>query len=473
MSDTALPWEYGRSWIAALLAALVPLTALSFFTAPQTDDFCYGAILSQDGFAGIWQHYQAWSGRLVANTLIPLPTVLSSLLRIDLFVVYAFFTVSFVLGLGVLCYWLIGKLLPKFANPSRLFFAAALFIVMAANAPTTRQMVFWLPGAFTYTLPAFVMLPLFMLLYRGLADQTWLSRRQFFLFVPALLLAALCNELTGSIAALMLGLSLYGRRYLAFERAQTAQHALLIAAALAGTLIVYLAPGNLLREATQPASGSLFGALFWGTLYVPEFFVLHLPMPGVIGWFLLLALLVAHYPPLPPDPRRVRSLLGFALLTLVGACWFSFVAGHYGHGSRLPERAQNLLFFLSILCLSFVLSLALRTNRNGQRLIAWFSKNLPKPLTVPMLRMAGVAFLLLSPAVLGALWELPQAPAFRRETRAQLLTISTDPLPISYVQQIETTPRLLFANRLSQDGREWPNRCIARYFSKRAVMPLP
>ena len=453
-----------------LLVALVPLLALSFFTAPQTDDFCYGAIALHDGFAGIWRHYQNWSGRLVASTLIPLPTILSVRLHLDLFTVYAFFAASFLLGFAVACHWLIGKLLPELAHPSRLFFAVALFIVLVANAPTTRQMVFWMPGAFTYSLPAFVMLSLFMLLYRALADRTWLGPRQVLLFVPALFLAALCNEPSGPIAAGMLVLSLYGRRYLALERAQTAQHILLIAAALAGTLIVYLAPGNLLREATRPGSASLIRAVFWGTLYVPAFLVLHLPRPGVIGWFLLLALLVAPYPPLPPDRRRARALLGFALLTPLGACWLSFVAGYYGQGSWLPERAQNPLFLLSILGLSCALSLALRLY--GQRLIV-FSNHLRTPLTVPRLRLAGVVLLLLSPAVVGAFWELPQAPAFRRETRAQLQTISADPLPISYVRQIETTPGLLFNNKLSPDAGEWPNRCLARYFSKRAVLPMP
>jgi hypothetical protein len=470
MSDAALRWQDERFWTAVLLVALVPLLAMSCFTAPQTDDFCYGAIALHDGFAGIWRHYQNWSGRLVATTLIPLPTILSVRLHLDLFAVYAGFAASFLLSFAVACHWLIGTLLPDLAPSSRRFFAVALFIVLVANAPTTRHLVFWMPGAFTYSLPAFVMLSLFMLLYRALADRTWLGRRQVLLFIPALFLAALCNETTGPTAAVMLVLSLYGRRYLALERAQTAQHILLIAAALAGTLIVYLAPGNLLREATRPGSASLIRALCWGTLSVPAFLVLHLARPGVIGWFLLLALLAAPYSPLPPDRRRARVLLGFALLTPLGACWLSFVAGYYGQGNWLPERAQNPLFLLGILGLSCALLLARRFY--GQRLIE-FPDHLRKRLTIPRLRVAGVVLLLLSPAVVGAFWQLPQAPAFRREARAQLHTISADPGPISHVRQIATTPGLLFNNKLSPDAGEWPNLCIARYFSKRAVIPMP
>ena len=75
MSDSALPWNSPRPWTFVLSMALVPLGALAFFTAPQTDDFCYGAIALQHGFGGIWQHYENWSGRLVASTLIPLPAV--------------------------------------------------------------------------------------------------------------------------------------------------------------------------------------------------------------------------------------------------------------------------------------------------------------------------------------------------------------------------------------------------------------
>src|SRR5215813_14270365 len=103
----APPWEYGRSWNAALLAGVLPLVVLSWFAAPQTDDFCYGAMVLRHGLAAVWQHYDTWSGRLVASTLIPLPSVVSNLLGADLFTVYRFFVVAFVLGFSCLCYWLV------------------------------------------------------------------------------------------------------------------------------------------------------------------------------------------------------------------------------------------------------------------------------------------------------------------------------------------------------------------------------
>src|SRR5262249_40038360 len=158
--------------------------------------------------------------------------------------------------------------LPRVRNPSRLFFAVALLIAMTANAPAPRPMLFWLPGAFTYTLPACLTLFVFVLLYRALVDGTWISRRQFLLLIPGVVLASLCNELTGPITILILGLSVAARRSLAYAQPQARQHAVLIAAAFAGTLIVYGAPGNVVRADTLPGSGHLFAALFWGTLYV-------------------------------------------------------------------------------------------------------------------------------------------------------------------------------------------------------------
>ena len=463
--------HFGWPWVAVLLAALAPLMASAFFAAPQTDDFCYGAIALQEGVAGIWRHYQQWSGRLVASTLIPLPSLVSSALGVDLFTVYEGFAASFLLGFALLCYWLIPRLLPIRTNPPRLFFALALLIALTANPPTTRHMLFWMPGAFTYTLPAFVILPLFALLYRALAERAWMSRRQVFLFLPALLLAALCNELAGPIAMLLLGLSLGARRHLAFARIATAQHVMLMTAALAGTVVVYAAPGNLLREATASGSRDVVAALFWGSLWVPRFLALQLPRPGVAGWFALLAVTVAANQSFPSTPRHARTLLVFCFLTLAGAIWISFVAGYYAQGHPLPARAQNVLFVVSVLALSDAFVLALGAYR--QRLGRWLSSDLAAPLTLRRLRTAGVALLVLSPALLVAVWQLPQAPAFRRETRAQLLAIGADPQPVAYVRQVEARPRLLFNNQLSPDGREWPNRCIARYFRKEAVIPIP
>ena len=459
--------RYGWGWVAVLLAALAPLAALSLFASPQTDDFCYGAIVRHDGLAGIWRHYENWSGRLVASALIPLPTIVSDLLGADLFDVYGCFAASFLLGFAILCYWAIGALLPERTNPSRLFLALALFIAMVANAPTTRHLVFWMPGAFTYAFPSLVMLWLFGLLYRALEQRTWISRGQFSALVPLLLLTSLCTELSGPIAIWMLVSSLYGRRRSGFEHTAAVHHVVLIAAALIGTAIVYLAPGNLVRASTHGGGSDLPSALFWGTMYVPAFLVLYLTRPGVVGWLLLLALAGVDHDAVPPDRHSARALIGIAVSTLLGGCWVSCVAGYYAQGGRLPARALNLLFLLSVLCLSFALK------AYCARSMTRLSNAAPGFLTLTRLRVSGVALLLLSPAVLGAVWQLPQAPQFRREARAQLLAISATSMPIASVQQLETTPQLLFNNRLSPDGTEWPNRCLARYLGKQAVVPIP
>src|SRR5262245_20417366 len=173
MSDDAPTWRFGLASTAVLMAALLPLIALSFYAAPQTDDFCYGAMLLRRGLPGVWQHYHSWSGRVAATLMIPLPSIIAQLTGADIFRVYSCFALAFVLGLAVVAYWLIGKMLPALANPARLFFAVALFAVLIANAPITRHMVFWMPGAVTYTLPGFVMMALFVVLYRALADQSW------------------------------------------------------------------------------------------------------------------------------------------------------------------------------------------------------------------------------------------------------------------------------------------------------------
>ena len=222
-----------------------------------------------------------------------------------------------------------------------------------------------------------------------------------------------------------------------------------------------------MRGSTLHGNRSLLGAVVWGTLDVPAFLGLHLVRPGVIGWLLLLAVQVANETATAPDLGCARARLGFTAASLLAGCWLSFVAGYYAQGTRLPARALNPLFVLSVLCLSYLLK------DSAKRWARWPSIERWTGATVLRLRRVGTGLLLLSPAVLGAFWQLPQAPAFRREARAQVLAISASPLPIPQVAQIATTPQLLFNNRLVADGTDWPNRCLARYYGKEAVIPIP
>jgi len=343
--------------------------------------------------------------------------------------------------------------------------------VMIANPPMTRQMVFWMPAAFTYTLPAFVMLALFVMLYRGLVEESWISRVQLRVLAASLLIASLCNELTGPTTALMLALSLAARWYLGFRSAHAQQHGVLMAAAIAGTLVVYLAPGNAVRAATMSGSADLADSLLWGSLYTVRFFP-HLLMPGVIGWFLLLALVVERSAPASLEPRRAIASIAFALLTPLGATWMSFVAGFYGQGSQLPGRAQNLPFFLSVLGLSLSL-IAVAATPYRARVVGWVRTRLPRNTTRARLALVGLALLVLSPSAVAALWQLRQAPDFRQEARAQFDSLANDPQPVAYVEPIATTPSLLFANPLRPDANTWPNTCLAKFFAKQAVLPKP
>jgi hypothetical protein len=159
-------------------------------------------------------------------------------------------------------------------------------------------------------------------------------------------------------------------------------------------------------------------------------------------------------------------------LTPLGAAWMSFVAGFYGQGKELPGRAQNLPFFLSVLGLSLALIAASATPYR-ERAIRWMGAHLPRNTTRARLALVGLALLVLSPAAVGALWQLRQAPNFRREARAQFDSLANDPQPIAYVEPIATTPSLLFANPLRSDANTWPNTCLAKFFAKQAVLPKP
>lgn len=444
---------------------LLPLAWLGLHAAPQLVDFCAGKFMEADFTSAVLRQYQSYGHQFLGRTLNLLPLALVTESALDYFYVYS----SFIMG-GLACFivfarWMIQQLLPTSPRPLRLLASISLALALLANAPTVRELVFSLPGLFTYALPGLGLGLVFLTLYRALAasrDFMWPERLLLLLVTP---FCALSNEWTGLALMALLLCAFITRLRLVPEAPAPILHASLLGFSIMGAILLLLGPQQPIFTFDHLGMGVL-----WSLVYTPEFFVLRLPLPGVIGWFLLLSL--SYRPELQGQSLsdRHRQLLSFTLVSLGVVSLIAFAFGYLPSQSRLPARAQNELFILVLVALSLALCLIIpvvryRLNALGGR-YPWLRKPLPL-LTIALVLGA------LSPGVLGGFWQAPEAPAFRQEARARLNLMVNPAEQTVFLPRLSVQPGLLFDHDIDEDPASPRNACVASFFKLDKIQPQP
>jgi hypothetical protein len=456
---------YTSRWVYALCAALAPFLVLVFFAMPQTDDYCLSGLLLQQGLPGLWQGARADGTGPLTAAFVSLPTFFAWLWQIDLGITYSAILLLCVPVWGLFSYWLIGKLLPKYPSPSRLFFALLFCAAFWANAPTSRGAFLWLPGIFGAVFPALILAALFAVLYRALINGGGVSRRALIGFSGLLLLAPMLSPLAGWTGLLLLAGFMGVARWMRLQLAPPVAFWIALAAGLG---IVLLAPG------AGPQQGSWFLAQGISLISLPLFLARFL-MPGIVGWFLFLGLLAYRSAPLPFDRQRTCGPLVFALGAAFVTAFIAPIPAILKTGGLPPDTALIFPFAFSLIALSFAFVLAVRVWGHGwgARAGARLTHARLRPfLSDAPLRRVAFGLMCLSPGLVGAVIQLPDAPAFRSESRQQALGVAVPKtMKVGFVDRQVHQPGLLFHQDFSPDGGDWPNRCYARYFGKVAVFP--
>lgn len=70
------------------LRIIIPFLTVALYSSPETDDFCFASHSAWTALASVHQYYTTVTGRLPALTLMAMPSVMSDLLGVDLFVIY-------------------------------------------------------------------------------------------------------------------------------------------------------------------------------------------------------------------------------------------------------------------------------------------------------------------------------------------------------------------------------------------------
>lgn len=459
--------QWGDAVLFALL--LVPVFYIGAHAAPQSFDFCIGRFAEAGFWTGLYAQYNIYGHQFLGRTLNLLPMVLVSEFTLDYFYVYALFIILALASFIVFSRWMVLQILPTAPRQLKLTAAISLSLALLTNAPTVRELVFSLFGFFTYALPGLWLAIIFLCLYRALAasrDFTWPER---ILLLVATPLISLSNEWSGLALMALLLCAFVARLRLVPEAPAPVLHAILLALSVLGAIGLLLGPQNPIFSLDHLGMG-----IVWSLLYTPEFFVLRLPLPGTLGWFLLLAL--SYRPELRARALsdRHRQLLAFTLVSLLMMSFIAFAFGYLPSQSRLPAREQNELYVVVVVALSVTLCLVvpiirdrLENWRQGWPLLQRISD---RPL--PLLTLA-LILSFLSPAVLGALWQMQDTATFRTEARTRLALMVNRAEPTVYLPPMTVQPSLLVDRDMSADPNDWRNSCAAEFFKLDRLLPQP
>lgn len=430
---------------------LAPFVWLIFFVAPQEDDFCDGARLIVLGWwDALVELSQQMHGRHTTHVLLVLPTELHQRWGLDWFGVLEALAALLLLGLGLLCWWLMRILMPEAPRWRRAALALAMLAALVANARSVRDLLYWWPASVTYTLPAILLGAIYLALLRRAVRGTATRWPEALAIGAGLVIAAWCNEFSPGMALAIIAGSWAARRWSGHPAPQPWLHLAGVAVVAAAFMEMVSASGNSVRMGRPFLAGDLLPSVVEGAVYQLEFLALVVCGPGLVGWLLLAGGATAQ----EAAPRRPGILLLPAALVVIG-CFVPFLVGYYVYQGGLLARAQNQPFVLATLALTSA--------------VIWWRQGRPAGSGRWRQPAAAIGLLLvaLSPGFLVALPQLADAPAYRAVYRQRIAELEASVGGAATVAPLTEAPPYLFQTDIGTPGGS--RACVMRYYALTAL----
>lgn len=461
--------------------ALAAYAYLGTFSRLYADDFCMSGLVVRHGFwSAQWIQYSTWSNRyagmltltvsdLLGPSFVRLWTVLTLLLWV-LGLTYALIQVGRLLRVS----------LPKWMP---FLFAEWVTFFTILLAPEVYQTIFWRIGIITYTLPLAFMMFLIGLMIHG-HSRVVNGKKSIGWMVGTGLLAFFAGgfsetylALQTSILLAILVLVLLARPKSAWQRTVGQ----LVAAALAGSLlsllIVFMAPGNAVRQAAMPAPPGLLSLAKMSI--VGAFLFIYASMKyNAFQWLLALLgsmlLVYSHSISVKDGVRWRPSLLisGLFVAPVVGYLAVTVIMTPAAYAQSSYPDGRVLINASFVLALVLIVEGCLLGTLLGQ-LHLWAEET-------PPLYLRCLAALLLLVVFLYPLYDAYKSYRLVPEYRADAVAWDERDAMIRAVVlngerhveawQLDAPGRLA---DLQADSRKWPNSCIAIFYALDSIIAVP
>ncbi len=353
LSSLALCERYSHQLKLVGLVGLLAACFISFATFsmafsyvfPWADDYDYSAVVVDYGYWEAQKNlYLSWSGRYSATALMTSYYALAQFFSVSDVLTYRY-SVAFVFLLALislfsLFYFSIQE--NHFTKLLLVFSGTFLWFIITYDI---TEALFWLPGAFTYTVPAFLLVFLTLGCWHVRHSASPLRN------ITLIPLAILSVLLPGFVEPLGIWVLIYLFLWMGIEysvsRRLIWQHLVVAVFVVIGLSIVILSPGNDVRSEsvnavvkhTRNPAYAIAGATFLGS----DFFLRIININTLI-WFGAVFLFGLYW----KNQIRYQVVVAFALWLPVALLCIplTFAIGSYFTGGTLPPRVQNCLFFL-------------------------------------------------------------------------------------------------------------------------------
>ncbi|MCB0472554.1 MAG: hypothetical protein KIT56_09960 [Gammaproteobacteria bacterium] len=240
------------------LFAIAPFIIISAYNHPMSDDFCLTNTAREIGSWNMqWDLYFTWTGRYFSTFLISFNPLV-----FDFYNGYKLIPIALLILTILSIYKLIDELYVKgsFAEKASLsFFFVFIFIF---QIPDIRQGFYWLSGATTYQVANILTILLITSIIKIV--RTGKAFHKFMSFVLVFCIIG-CNETSMLLTDFLLLLVI---SYLFYIKFPIRFFLMLLVFSVFFSFLVYLAPGNVIREAYFPQSHNFVSAVF---LFFPLF----------------------------------------------------------------------------------------------------------------------------------------------------------------------------------------------------------
>jgi hypothetical protein len=397
-----------RVYVFLIVVAGAALIALTLFTYPAADDFCFQEKAVRLGFLGAqadW--YTTWSGRYTATALTSgLMLAGTSWYSLALVLVALSWLVSL---------WLLLAACAGNAFPARAVTLASVtvFVMYGAFAPNPNGAFYWASAALTYQF-AGTLLVLMLAINIRLTRTSAQGRAGAGLVVPIIanfflgLALGGTNETVLLLAMILLAAGAVVARHCS-HRAALPWLAGLSGVAL-GFVVVLLAPGNEVRWQYFPEGRNLILSLPRTAIRTLLFIVRESANPAL--WLAAGLVAVPLWNCLTDATRdwlvkrRGWLILLVSWVAMIAACFFP---AEYAFGAGPPGRARNIAFVVLLLGWIPVAGVLAERFWSGRHLF------IPSPRTKPLLLVA-LGLTLAGGAQMREIYrDLGSGPEFRKE----------------------------------------------------------
>ena len=451
-------------WLSLMLV-LIPFIGLSFYNAPQAEDFTVWVVSQAHTFPSAIEHwYFGFSGRYTSNSFV----FIFEPLR------HSVLPMAIILPLGqlFLLWYSVRTVFTKLifnGNKHSVLLATGLSLYLYFHSlPSIFEGYYWTPGSMPYTLP----------LSLGLLNLCWLiegnlNRWRKFLVLAFVFFIGGSSEITPIVYGLMMaGWVLYQwLRKKNPDRFFWIHFSLFILF----TLLEVFAPGNFVRASLNPADGSIpvrdlgyslgraIGFLKgWGFTWLFRSPTL------LIGGALFLLINAT------PSNNRSSKQLAYGITFILSAFATAFIPFFFffvSVSAGLPDRVANIVYFCFIAALIGAMGLLaqlMQVDSNPSHQAGKATR-----LYALMFLFVGVLFSGMYPNKLYKSYEdllTGRAKRYSQALDVREKMIHKSKSDTVIVPKLTDIPYSLYLIDICEDPKDWKNDGYAKYFGKKALI---